>query len=93
MEITTMSGKRNDIEIGDLVRKTNSTDWVWKVAEIVTPAGHKPHVRLVRINYPSDERMFAVAAIKDRRLFVEAGELGNRLAARPTLKWEPQAQA
>ena len=91
--MTTMSGKRIDIEIGALVRKTNSTDWVWKVAEIVTPSGHKPHARLVRINYPSDERMFAVAALKDRRLFVEAGEIGNRLAARPALKWEPQAQA
>lgn len=88
-----MSAKRNNIEIGDLVRKTNSTDWVWKVAEIVTPTGHKPHARLVRINYPSDERMFAIAALKDRRLFVEAGELGGRLSARPTLNWEPQAQA
>ena len=88
-----MSGNRIDIEIGALVRKTNSTDWVWKVAEIVTPSGHKPHARLVRINYPSDERMFAVAALKDRRLFVEAGETANRLAARPALKWEPQAQA
>lgn len=88
-----MSGKRHDIEIGDLVRKTNSTDWVWKVAEIVTPSGHKPHARLVRINYPSDQRMFAVAALKDRRLFVEAGELGKRLAARTTVNWEPQTQA
>ena len=88
-----MSVKRNDIEIGDLVRKTNSTDRVWKVAEIVTPNGHKPHARLVRINYPSDERMFAVAALRDRRLFVEADELNKRLAARPAVKWEPQAQA
>ena len=30
-----MAGKRNDIEIGDLVRKTNSTDWIWQVAEFV----------------------------------------------------------
>ena len=88
-----MSAKRNQIEIGDLVRKTNSTDWVWKVAEIVTPTGHKPHARLVRINYPSDERMFAIAALKDRRLFIEAEGVGSRLAARPSLNWEPQAQA
>jgi len=88
-----MAGNRDSIAIGDLVRKTNSTDWIWKVAEIITPAGHKPHVRLVRINYPSDERMFAVAALKDRRLFVEAVDNGSRLATRPSINWEPQAQA
>lgn len=88
-----MAGKNEKIEIGDLVQKTNSTNWVWKVAEIITPAGHQPHVRLVRINYPSDERMFAVAALKDRRLFVEAANTGpSRLAAQQSLKWEPQAQ-
>ena len=59
-----MAGKRNDIEIGDLVRKTNSTDWIWQVAAFVTPTGHQPHARLVRVNYPSDERMFAVAALR-----------------------------
>jgi hypothetical protein len=86
--------KNEKIEVGDLVRKTNSTNWVWKVAEIITPAGHRPHVRLVRINYPSDERMFAVAALKDRRLFVEAGNAGpSRLATKPSLNWEPQTQA
>lgn len=89
-----MAGKNDKIEIGDLVCKTNSTNWVWKVAEIITPAGHRPHVRLVRINYPSDERMFAVAALKDRRLFVEAGNLGpSRLAMQPSIKWEAQTQA
>ena len=40
-----MAVKRNDIEIGDLVRKTNSTDWIWQVAAFVTPAGHQPHAR------------------------------------------------
>jgi hypothetical protein len=90
----TMTGKRNDVEIGDLVRKTNSTDWIWQVAEIVTPTGHKPHARLVRVNYPSDERMFAVAALRDRRLFVEASDQHKRITApRPPLHWEPQAQA
>jgi hypothetical protein len=89
-----MAGKQDRIEVGDLVRKTNSTNWVWKVAEIITPAGHKPHVRLVRINYPSDERMFAIAALKDRRLFVEAGgATPARVATQPSMNWEPQAQA
>jgi hypothetical protein len=93
METTVMTGKRNDIEIGDLVRKTNSTDWIWQVAAFVTPTGHQPHARLVRINYPSDERMFAVAALRDRRLFVEATDPRSRLATRPPMHWEPQAQA
>lgn len=88
-----MAGKRNDIEIGDLVRKTNSTDWIWQVAEFITPNGHKPHARLVRINNPSDERMFAVAALRDRRLFVEASDQRTRIAARPPVHWEQQAQA
>ena len=91
--MTTMAGKRNDIEIGDLVRKTNSTDWIWQVAAFVTPTGHQPHARLVRVNYPSDERMFAVAALRDRRLFVEANDPRGRFTARPPMHWEPQAQA
>lgn len=88
-----MSGKRNQVEIGDLVRKTNSTNWVWKVAEIVTPAGHRPHARIVRINYPSDERIFAIAALTDRRLFVEVDETADRSANGHAVKWEPQTQA
>jgi hypothetical protein len=70
----TMAGNRNDIEIGDLLRKTNSTDWVWQVAEFVTPIGHQPHARLVCMDDPADTRMFAVAALRDRRLFVLAGD-------------------
>ena len=63
---------RNSVSIGDYVRKTNSTDWVWQVIEFVTPAGHQPHARLLCVDHPADVRMFAVAAIKDRRLFVNA---------------------
>ena len=88
-----MSGKRSQVEIGDLVRKTNSTNWVWKVSEIVTPAGHRPHARIVRINYPSDERIFAIAALTDRRLFVEVDETTDRNANGHAVKWEPQTQA
>ena len=88
-----MAGKRKDYDIGDMVRKTNSTDWVWQVAEFVTPSGHQPHARLVRVNYPSDTRMFAVAALKDRRLFVEAGDASKHLDARVPLQWESQSYA
>jgi len=66
------SPARNTVSIGDYLRKTNSTDWVWQVIEFVTPAGHQPHARLLCMNQPADVRMFAVAALKDRRLFVSA---------------------
>ena len=90
--MTTFAGKRSDIGIGDLLRKTNSTDWIWQVAEFITPRGHQPHARLVRVNYPSDSRMFAVAALKDRRLFVEADDPKGHLDRRIPLQWEQQAQ-
>lgn len=63
---------RNNVSLGDYVRKTNSTDWVWQVIEFVTPTGHQPHARLVCMDHPADVRMFAVAALRDRRLFVNA---------------------
>jgi hypothetical protein len=70
---------RNNISIGDYVRKTNSTDWVWQVIEFVTPTGHQPHARLLCMDHPADVRMFAVAALRDRRLFVNAA---NRAQSR-----------
>jgi len=68
------SSARDNISLGDYVRKTNSTDWVWQVIEFVTPAGHQPHARLLCMNHPADVRMFALAALRDRRLFVNAPE-------------------
>lgn len=88
-----MVAKRVDITIGDLVRKTNSTNWVWQVAEFVTPTGHKPHARLVRVNNPSDMRIFAIAALKDRRLFEDAGNAKGPIEARIPLQWESRAGA
>ena len=84
---------RNDFNIGDLVRKANSTGWIWQVAEFVTPSGHQPHARLVRVNNPSDSRIFAIAALKDRRLFVNAGEAGSHVPANTSLQWDAQQPA
>lgn len=84
-----MPEKRKDITVGDLFCKANSTNWVWKVAEFVTPAGHMPHVRLVRTNYPSDIRMFALAALKDKRLFVQANGTQRRIEPRVTVQELP----
>lgn len=79
-----MAGKSEDVTVGDQLRKTDSTNWVWQVTEFVTPRGHQPHARLVRVNYPSDSRMFAIAALRDRRLFVDADQ--PREAALP-IQW------
>ena len=84
-----MPEKRKDITVGDLFCKANSTNWVWKVAEFVTPAGHMPHVRLVRTNYPSDIRMFALAALKDKRLFVQANGTQRRIEPRVSVQELP----
>ena len=88
-----MAGKRKDIGIGDRFRKNNSTDWVWQVTEIVTPGGHEPHARLVRVNFPTDARMFAIAALKDKRLFAAAGETERRIAMPVAMPQEAAAPA
>ena len=88
-----MAGKGDDVTVGDLLRKTNSTDWIWQVTEFVTPRGHQPHARLVRVNYPSDSRMFAIAALRDRRLFVDADQPRRRIEAPLPIQWGPQLEA
>lgn len=71
---------RNNVSLGDYVRKTNSTDWVWQVIEFVTPVGHQPHARLLCMDHPADVRMFAVAALRDRRLFENAARRDEQRA-------------
>ncbi len=88
-----MAGKRKDFDIGDLVRKANSTNWIWQVAEFVTPTGHQPHARLIRVNNPSDSRIFAIAALKDRRLFVNAGDVSNAAGTAMPLRWDAEQHA
>jgi hypothetical protein len=88
-----MAGKRKDFDIGDLVRKANSTGWIWQVAEFVTPSGHQPHARLVRVNNPSDSRIFAIAALQDRRLFINAGETSSHTRAIAPVQWDAPQHA
>jgi hypothetical protein len=65
------------IAVGDLFEKTNATRWLWQVQELVTPAGHRPHARLVRYDYPSESRLFALSALADTRLFLPAVRQGG----------------
>lgn len=67
-----MGEGRVRIAVGDLFEKTNATRWLWQVRELVTPAGHRPHARLVRYDYPSESRLFALSALADTRLFLPA---------------------
>ena len=70
-----MARARMQIAIGDLFRKTNSTNWIWQVENIFTPTGHSPHARLSRSDFSSDTRIFSLSALKDTRLFVPVGHL------------------
>lgn len=71
-----MAKRRTNIAVGDLFEKTNATRWTWQVREILTPAGHCPHARLVRFDYPSEARLFSLSALSDSRLFIPAGQSG-----------------
>lgn len=88
-----MAGKRNNIDVGAQVQKTNSTNWVWQVTEIVTPSGQQPHARLARVNNPTDTRVFAVAALKDRRFFRRVDDTKSRIIAPAPVQWESRASA
>ena len=69
-----MAGTRVLIAVGDLFRKANSTNWVWQVRDIFAPTGHCPHARIFRLLDPSDERVFSLSALKDKRLFIPVGQ-------------------
>lgn len=88
-----MTAKRVEVSVGALMRKTNSTNWIWQVVEFVTPSGHQPHARLMRVNNPSDMRMFAVAALNDRSLFVDADDPLRRLKPDFPIQWSSQLEA
>lgn len=72
-----MAKRRIAVAVGDLFEKTNMTHWRWQVRELVTPAGHRLHARLVRCDYPSETRLFSLSALRDGRLFVPAGRPGQ----------------
>lgn len=55
---------------GDIFRKADATRWLWVILEVRNPAGHLSHARLRRRDYPVDVRLFSVAALRDKRVFV-----------------------
>ena len=57
------------LEIGQRFRKTDSAGMVFEVVEFVQ-YGNLPHVLIAPIDDPEDRRLFAVAALFDKRGFV-----------------------
>ncbi len=62
------------VAIGDLFSKIDKHQSTWEVVDIVTPIGHQPHARLACVDRPSDRRMIAIAALHDKRLYLDAGK-------------------
>lgn len=62
------------VAVGDLFSKIDKHQSTWEVVEIVTPTGHQPHARLACVDRPSDRRMIAIAALHDKRLYLDAGK-------------------
>jgi hypothetical protein len=63
--------RETEISRGQCFQKADGTRIVFKVIELVERA-HMPHARLSRLDNPGDERVIAIAALRDKRLFVPA---------------------
>jgi len=62
------------VAVGDLFSKIDKHQSTWEVVELVTPTGHYPHARLACVDRPSDRRMIAIAALNDKRMYLDAGK-------------------
>ena len=84
-------GRLENVAVGDLFSKAESQKSVWEVIEIVMPSGHRPHARLACVDRPSETCMIAIAALRDRRFFVDAGDRFEGDDRRLSLLEEPKA--
>lgn len=62
------------VAVGDLFSKIDKHQSTWEVVELVTPTGHYPHARLACVDRPTDRRMIAIAALNDKRMYLDAGK-------------------
>ncbi|MGE0096228.1 MAG: hypothetical protein AB7M05_05985 [Alphaproteobacteria bacterium] len=58
---------------GQRYQKADGTGIVFEVIELVDRA-HMPHARLSRLDNPSEERVIAIAALRDKRLFTPTSD-------------------
>lgn len=87
-----MRSRRFRIEIGDTFKKVDATSWVWLVVDIFQPKGHRLHARLIRRGAREDCRVFSLAALQDRRLFVPSKEKAWHDGKRAPLPNEPTCE-
>lgn len=59
------------ISRGQRFQKADGTGIVFEVIELVDRA-NMPHARLARVDNPGEERVFALTALLDKRMFVPA---------------------
>lgn len=65
-----MRQKRSPVAPGDLFRKNERYESIWKVTDLMYLAGYPPHVHIARIDDPTRPLAYAVAALNDQNLFV-----------------------
>jgi hypothetical protein len=63
--------RETKVSRGQRFQKADGTGIVFEVTELVDRAS-MPHARLSRLDNPSEERVIAVVALLDKRLFVPA---------------------
>lgn len=56
---------------GQRFQKADGTGIVFEVIDLVERSG-MPHARLSRLDNPTEERVIAIAALRDKRLFTAA---------------------
>lgn len=84
-------GAGDSVRDGQQFQRTDSAGLVFEVVETITSYG-LPHIRVRRVDDPTDLRVFARSALMDRRLFrvVRDKDLphrssSNRVRLSPTL--------
>jgi hypothetical protein len=63
--------REKKVSRGQFFQKADGTGIVFKVIELVDRA-NMPHARLSRLDNPGEERVIAIAALWDKKLFVPA---------------------
>jgi hypothetical protein len=63
-----IGGANGDVRVGQQFQRTDGAGLVFEVVEQVTSFG-PPHLRVRRIDDPTDARVFARSALMDKRLF------------------------
>ena len=61
-------GAQAGVQVGQQYQRTDGTGLVFEIVEVVAAFG-PPHLRVRRIDDPTDTRVFALSALADKRRF------------------------